>query len=261
MSTVEPPITLSADLAPLLRRLRLSPMLETLPERLVLARQRSMPHQDFLLTIFSDEVQRRDRVALDLRVGKAKLDEQMRLENWDETAKVTYDHELWAELCTLRFLENHHSVLILGPVGVGKTFLANSLGHIACRRGYSCQITRAEHLFKQLKVSRLDGTYEREMRRLLKLDLLLLDDFGLDKMDGIESRDFYDLVVERHGKGSMLVSSNRSPEEWLTLMTDMIRAQSAVDRLQNSAYELVIEGESYRKRQKPKFNRKKRKAK
>ena len=106
-----------------------------------------------------------------------------------------------------------------------------------------------------LKACRLDNTYEREMRRLLGLDLLILDDFGLDQMDATESRDFYDLVVERHGKGSMVVSSNRDPEEWLGLMADMIRAQSAVDRLQNSAYELVIEGESYRKRQKPSLSR------
>ena len=251
MTASELPITIDPDLRRVLRRLRLSPILETLPERLVLARQRKMPAQDFFLTVLSDEVERRENAALRSRVSKAKLDDEMRLENWDETALVTFDRELWSELCTLRFVDQSQCVLILGPVGVGKTFLGNSLGHIACRRGFSTLLIRAEHLFKQLKASRLDQTYEREMRRLLSLDLLILDDFGLDKMDEIESRDFYDLVVERHGKGSMIVSSNRDPDEWLGLMADMIRAQSAVDRLQNSAFELVVEGESYRKRQKP----------
>lgn len=148
-----------------------------------------------------------------------------------------------------------------GAVGVGKTFLANSLGHIACRRGHSSFAVRAEHLFKTLKASRLDGSHEREMRHLLGLDLLIVDDFGLDRMDATESHDFYDLVVERHGKGSMVVSSNRTPEEWLPLFADPIRAQSAVDRLQNAAYELVIEGESYRKRQKPRLEKGERKTK
>ena len=139
----------------------------------------------------------------------------MRLENWDDSAKVTFDKELWAELCTLRFIEARYNALLLGPVGVGKTFLANSLGHIACRRGYSTLVIRAENLWKQLKGARLDQTYEKEMRRLLALDLL---------------------IIERQQKGSMVVSSNRDPNEWLALMADPIRAQSAVDRLQNSAH-------------------------
>ena len=245
--------TFHPDLKQLLRRLKLGPMLDTLQERLVLAQQRKSPHQDFLVQILSDEVTRRDRLSTQRRAGKARLEPSMRLEAWDDSARVTYDRELWAELCTLRFLEAHHHVLLLGPVGVGKTFLANALGHIACRRGHSVLMLRAEGLFKELKASRLDNTYEREMRRLLSVDLLVVDDFGLDQMDATESRDFYDIAVERHRRGSIVVTSNREPSEWLTLMADPLRAQSAVDRLKNAAYELVVEGESYRSRQKPSF--------
>lgn len=244
---------ISPDLKQVLRRMKLSPMLETLPERLELARQNKMPHQDFLLVVLSDEANRRDSNAVKNRAVKAKLDPQMRLENWDDTAEVTFDRQLWSELCTLRFARSCHNVLILGPVGVGKTFLANSLGHVACRQGRSAQMIRAEKLFKLLKASRLDNTHDRELRRLIGLDVLLIDDFGLDQMDSNESRDFYELVVERHRRGSIVVTSNREPQEWLALMADPIRAQSAIDRLQNAAYELVIEGESYRKRQKPRF--------
>lgn len=242
---------ISPDLKKILRRLRLSPMLGTLPERLALARQRKMPHQDFLLQVLSDEVERRTRIAATERARKAKLNPKMRLETWDETANVSYDRQLWSELCSLRFVERHYHALLLGPVGVGKTFLATALGQIACRRGYSTLMFRAEGLFKQLKAARLDQTYEREMRRLVGVDLLIIDDFGLDQMDTIESRDFYDIVVDRHHRGSMVATSNREPNEWLPLMADPIRAQSVVDRLHNAAYELVIEGESYRKREKP----------
>ena len=245
------PDAISADLKAALRRLKLSPMLETLPERLALARQNDTPHQDFLLSAFVDEVERRDRKAAQNRAEKAQLDPGMRLAAWDETAKVTYDRGLWAELCTLRFVDAHHHLLLLGPVGVGKTFLATALAHIACRRGYSTQMMQAQKLFKLLKASRLDHTYEREMRRLLSIDLLVVDDFGLDQMDAMESRDLYDIIVDRHQRGSIIVTSNCDPDEWLPLLADPLRAQSAIDRLQNSAHELVIEGESYRKRQKP----------
>jgi DNA replication protein DnaC len=112
---------------------------------------------------------------------------------------------------------------------------------------------RAEKMLKGLKAARLDQTYDAEMRRLIRTDLLVVDDLGLDQLDSEGSRDLYEIIVERHRSGSMLVTSNREPREWLSTMTDPLRAQSAIDRLQNAAYELVVEGESYRKRQKPKL--------
>ncbi len=246
---------LSPDLRKALRRLKLGPMQATLPERLTLARQRKVPYEDFLLQVLSDECERRDRISADTRAHKGKLDPTMVLEAWDESAKVTYDRDLWAELCTLRFLDSHHHVLMLGPVGVGKTFLANALGHIACRRGRTVLMSRTDVLLKQLKAARLDNSYDQEFRRVIAVDLLILDDFALDSMDAVESRDVYDIIVERHRRGSIIVTSNRDPQEWLAMMTDPIRAQSAIDRLANSAHELVIEGESYRKRQKPRVQR------
>ena len=242
---------ISTDLKQLLRRLKLGPMANILPERILLARQNHTPYQDFLIQIFSDEVDRRNNIAGQRRAIRAKLNASMRLENWDDNANVTFDRELWSQLCTLRFMENAYNVLLLGPVGVGKTFMANALGHIACRRGKSTLIIRADRLFKELKVARLERTYDREMRRFTSLEMLIIDDFGLDQMDTTESRDFYEIVIERHKRHSTIITSNREPAEWLSLMSDTIRAQSAIDRLQNAAYELIIEGDSYRKKQKP----------
>lgn len=142
---------ISADLKTTLLRLRLSPMLETLPERLNLARQGSMPHQDFLQLILSDEVSRRDRVSAGLRARVARLDPGMRLENWDDSAAVTFDRALWSELTTLRFVEDHHNCLIMGPVGVGKTFMAAALGHIACRRRLSVGFYRTDQLLQAIE--------------------------------------------------------------------------------------------------------------
>jgi len=246
---------LSLELRAALRRLKLSPMAETLPERLRLARDRSLPHQDFLELVLSEECERRNHLAVSLRAQKARLDPALRLEAWDETAKVTLDRQLLQELSSLRFLEAHHNVLILGPVGVGKTHLASGLGHRACSRGHSVLFVRTEALLKQLRACRLDHSLEREMRRLFSVDLLILDDFGLDTLDPTESRDLYEVLLERHQRRSTIVTSNREPEEWLATMSDPLRAQSVIDRLTNAAYELVLDGESYRRRQKPGLRR------
>jgi DNA replication protein DnaC len=243
--------TVSAELRSLLRRLKLGRSLDTLPERLSLARQNSLGHADFLELVLADEVDRRDRTSAGLRARAAHLDPTMVLDAWDDTADVTFDKALWAELCTLRFLEAANNVLALGPVGVGKTFLASALGHIAVRRRASVHFERADQLLKRLKASRLDASHDAEVRKLIRVDLLIIDDFALTGMDQAETADIYELVVERHRRAATVITSNRDPVEWLAVMADQLLAQSAIDRLTSAAYELVIEGDSYRRRQKP----------
>jgi len=246
-----PTATVSAELAAVLRRLKLGQMLDTLPERLTLARQGPLPHADFLEMVLTDEITRRDRASASVRARAAHLDPTMVVEAWDDTAKVSFDRAMWAELLTLRFVEDAANALVLGPVGVGKTFLASALGHIACRRRFSVHFERADRLHKRLKATRLDASHDAEMRKLMRVDLLILDDFALQGLDAVETADFYELVVERHRRASTVITSNRDPAEMLAMMADPLLAQSAIDRLQSAAFELVVEGESYRRRQKP----------
>lgn len=246
--------TITPELRQTLRRLKLSPLLETLPERLELARQQNMSHAELLELVLSDEIDRRDRHAAARRARTARLNPTMTLEAWDETTGVTYDRQLWNELTTLRFVDDALNTLILGPVGVGKTHLAHALGHIACRRRLRVHADRADQLFKRLAASRLDGTHDAELRRLAGVDLLIVDDFALHSLDATATADFYELVVQRHLRAATVVTSNREPPEWLAAMADPLLAQSALDRLQSAAYELVLEGESYRQRQKPTLN-------
>ena len=245
--------TIGPDLRATLRRLKLGRLLDTLPDRLVLARQQKMPHQDFLLLLLSDEVSRRDSLGVTLRAQRARLDPAMQLEAWDPTATVTFDRTLLNELASLRFLDAHAHVAIVGPVGVGKTFLAHALGHIACRRGATVLALRTDHLLKTLKHARLDNSYEAELRKVIAVDLLVLDDFAIDALDATESRDLYDILIERYRVGSIVVTSNRGPDEWLATFADPVRAQSAIDRFTSNAYDLIIEGESYRPRLKPRL--------
>lgn len=241
------------DLRKLLRRLKLGRLLDTLPDRLALARQQKMPHQDFLTMLLSDEVSRRDASSAMVRAQRAHLDPDMQLERWDETANVAFDKALLNELVSMRFVEARAHVAIVGPVGVGKTFLAHALGHVACRHGYSTLAVRADKMLKSLKHARLDNSHEVEIRKLIVVDLLIVDDFGLDTMDIQESRDAYEIFVERHRSGSIVVTSNRGPDEWLATFADPIRAQAAIDRFTGNAHELVVDGDSYRSRLKPRL--------
>jgi DNA replication protein DnaC len=246
-----PAPSVDAELKSLLRKVKLGRCLDTLPERLALARTESLPHADFLTLLLSDEVQRRDRSSAELRARAAKLDPTMRIDTFSSDTGVVFDRALWNELCSLRFLDDAHGALILGPVGVGKTHLATALGHVGIRRRRSVLFTRADQLFRHLKVARLDNSIQAEMRRLARVELLIIDDFALQPMDQTETADFYELTVERHHKTATILTSNRDASEWIGQMNEPLLAQSAVDRLVATSYELVIEGESYRRRQRP----------
>lgn len=239
------------ELKALLRRVKLGRCLDTLPERLALAHTGGMGHAEFLELVLADEVSRRENSSADRRARTAGLDAAMTLDRWDDTAKITYDRATWTELCSLRFVDAGHNAVIMGPVGVGKTFLATALGHAAVRRRYSVHFERCDRLLKRLRASRLDNSHDVEIRKLLRVDLLLIDDFALQPMDSVDTADIYELIVERHRTAATVVTSNREPVEWLGLMADPLLAQSAIDRLQSAAHELVLDGESYRHRQKP----------
>jgi DNA replication protein DnaC len=237
---------INPELVTALKRLKLGRILDTLPERLVLADKQKMSLDDLLLLVLTDEIARRDSTAADNRARDAGLDPSMRLELWDKSSKVTFDRRMLAELVSLRFLEAHRHVVVLGPVGVGKTFVSQALGH-----GYNVRFVRADAMLRTLRQSRLDNSRDAEMVSLTSVDLIVVDDFALEPMTKEESKDVYQLFLERTGRASMIVTSNRDTAEWLAMFDDVLLAQSAVDRFKNAAYDFVIEGESYRPRLKP----------
>jgi DNA replication protein DnaC len=252
MSTPIP--SLSPELRSALKRLCLGKIADTLAERITLAEKAHASFDELLLMVLTDEISRREGAAASLRAQKAGLDPDMVLERWDATAKVHFDRRVLQELCTLRFLEAHRNVVVLGPVGVGKTYLASALGHLACRGGFQVRFMRADALLRTLKQSRMDNSRDALMTALSTIDLLIIDDFALEPMTRDESHDVYQLFVERNARVSTIVTSNRDTAEWLAVFDDTLLAQSAVDRFRNNAYDLVIDGESYRTRLKPKID-------
>ncbi len=236
------------DLSQVLRALKLSGLKDTLPERLALARTRKMGHAAFLELLLSDEVSRRDSRSAMLRARTAGLDPTMVLDTWTRTRRPALRPDAAVRPDQPRLRRRPPRRPDPWTRWGRKTHLAHALGHTAIRRRMSVYASRADKLFTRLRAARLDNTLHTEMRRLARVDLLILEDFALRPLDATETNDFYELVVERHCKASTIWTSNREPREWLTMMSDALLAQSAVDRLTAGAHTLIIEGPSYRQR-------------
>jgi DNA replication protein DnaC len=239
------------SLKTVLKRLKLSGLVPVLPDRASYAQKTSLAPLDFLELALQDEIDRREQKNLTNRVTRAGFTDPQTFEDFDWNVPVTFDRDRLRDLFNLQFLEQREDVIFLGPVGVGKTSLACALGHSACRAGHRVLFLRSDDLLKQIHQSRADNSTERVLRSLLAPDLLIIDDFGLRRLSAQQSSDFYEVIIERHRRASTIVTSNRAIEEWIPLFDDPILAQSALDRLAHNGHQIVMDGPSYRSRQRP----------
>ena len=234
------------DLIPLLKKLRLSGVLETLELRAKQATDDNLAHAEFLLRLLTDEVERRDAKMLEQRIRRAHFEHKKTLEDFDFHFNPQIPKTRVIDLATCRFVDGHHNVLLVGPSGVGKSHIAQALGQRACRLGYKVLYVTARDMLKQLRAARGDASYERRLQRFVGPELLLLDDLGLHSLTAEETLDLYDVIRLRYQKGSIIVTSNRDLEELPSIFGDPLLASAAMDRLLDDASIVVIEGDSYR---------------
>jgi DNA replication protein DnaC len=234
------------ELVPLLKKLRLSGVLQSLELRLQQAREDSLPCEEFLFRLLSDEVERRDGKQLEQRVRRANFEHDKTLEDFDFHFNPNVPKARVIDLATCSFVEKRQSVLLLGPAGVGKSHIAQALGHRACRLGKSVLHVVAQDLFKQLRAARADGSHDRRILRFTTPDLLIIDDLGLRPLRDDEPVDLYEIIRTRYERHSTMITSNRTASEMGELFGDPLLASAAMDRLLHDAHVLILEGASFR---------------
>lgn len=234
-----------------LKTLKLGGMLLTFEARLSQAQKEPLGFVDFLEMLLEDEIQRRANKKLALRVQRARFEAVKTFEEFDFAFDPGIPIRQVRDLATCAFIQQHASVIICGPVGAGKTHIAQSLGYEACKRGYGVLFTKTSHLLRALGGGRADGTWEERFKGYLKPDVLVLDDFAMKELTAPQAEDLYELIDQRTGKASFIVTSNRSPKDWYPLFPNAVLAESALDRLVNASHHVVLTGKSYRSKLRP----------
>ena len=234
------------ELAPLLKRLRLSGILESLPERNREALDAKLSHTEHLALLIQDEVARREQKKFALRVRRAGFRAQKTLEEYDFAFNTTIDQALISDLATCRFVDEKVAVLIAGPCGTGKSHIAQALGHEAVRHDHDVIFTTQSRLLGQLQAARATQTFERRFQALARVPLLIIDDFGLKPLQPPQDDDFHELISERYERTATIVTSNLAFEEWGTAFSNRLLAAATLDRLRHAAYCVVLDGHSYR---------------
>ena len=239
---------LSHPLLPKLRQLKLSGMTLTLDVRATQAMERQLTPVEFLALLLDDELERRSQQRLARRLVQSGCSSQKTLAHFDFSAAPGINRTLIQELATCTFVARHQNILICGPSGVGKSHLANALSIEALKREYRVLSRSTHRLLSDLHAARANGSYPRLLARVLRVDLLVLDDFGLHPLSPQASQDLYQIIGDRYEEGSLILSSNRAFEEWGEAFNNDLLASAALDRLTHHAYTLVIRGDSYRQR-------------
>ena len=234
------------QLIPFLKRLRLSGVLETLDVRNQQAIEGKWTYVEFLARLLEDEVERRAQKHLALRIRRAAINTTKTLEGFDFNFNPSLNRQQVLDLAASTYIRQKRNVLICGPTGVGKTHLAQALTHEACRRGYAALFINTYKMLQHITGGRADGTLERRFQSYLRPDLLVLDDFGLKPLHPPAPEDLYDIINERYERGSILLTSNRAPEEWPDLFGNPLLASAGLDRLTHQAHIVVITGSSFR---------------
>ena len=231
-----------------LQTLRLTGMHQALIDQLRLPDSESLSFEERLGLLVDREMTSREDRRLQTRLRKARLKQSACIEDLDYRSARGLDKALMAQLAGCQWVREGLNLIINGPTGVGKTWIACALAHNACREGYSAQYLRLPRLFEDLALAHGDGRFPKLMNSLAKTDLIILDDWGLAKLTAEQRRDLLELIDDRHANRSTIVTSQLPVDHWHEVIGDPTLADAILDRLVHNAYRINLKGESMRKR-------------
>ena len=231
-----------------LQQLRLSGMFKALTEQMNMPDSETLSFEERLGLLADREMTEREDRRLNTRLRQAKLKHNACVEDIDYRAPRGLDKVLILSLAACRWVHEGLNLIINGPTGVGKTWLACALAHKACREGYTALYLRLPRLFEDLSLAHGDGRFTKLMAAFAKTDLLVLDDWGLAKLTAEQRRDLLELLDDRHGHRSTLVTSQIPVDHWHEIIGEPTLADAILDRLVHNAYRINLKGESLRKR-------------
>jgi DNA replication protein DnaC len=228
--------------------LKLTGMAKALSEQMALPESQALSFEERLGLLVDREMTVRSDRRLTTRLRQAKLRLSASVEDIDYRHPRGLDNSLILRLVSCQWVHDRYNVLITGPTGIGKTWLACALGHKACREGYTVLYLRLPRLLQELPIAKGDGRYPKPMASLAKTALLILDDWGLATLNDENRRDILELLEDRYGRGATLVTSQFPVDHWHQTLGDPTLADALLDRLLHNAYKITLRGDSMRKR-------------
>lgn len=230
-----------------LNQMKLFAMAKSLTERLARTDHQDLGIEEMISLLVDDEWLSRENRKLTTRIKKAKFKVPATLEAIDYQLRRSLIKSKLMDLSTLAWIRHHHNLLLIGSTGIGKSFIAQALGHHACQKGFTVHYVRATQLLHQLHLARADGTYGKYLSRLLKYDLLILDDWGISSLDPQEAKDLLEVIEDRHEIKSTIITSQLPTQHWHEFIGNQTIADAICDRLVHNAHKIEMKGESVRK--------------
>jgi DNA replication protein DnaC len=231
-----------------LQHLKFTGMAAALAEQMQMPDIEELAFEERLGLLVDRELTERENRRLSSRLRRARLKHNAALEDIDYRHPRGLDKSLIQFLATCQWVKEHLNILITGPTGVGKTWIACALAHKACREGYTAGYLRLPRLLQDMAIAKGDGRYPKLLATLAKTDVLVLDDWGLAKLTGEQRRDLLEILEDRHATRSTLATSQLPIETWHDIIGDPTLADAILDRLVHNAYRINLKGASMRKR-------------